>query len=136
VCHVYFYVNGPSAKKPLKKLNYFPRKNSKYNISHNLSIKVIKSPPFNPIHWGLFNNTNNMPQFPKLNLIVLKFLLKNTQYSITFTQEILTLQNNMSIHPSSLTVVQWYEECGKGHHGFGDLNMTNKTNKILFLIDK
>jgi len=76
VWHVYFYVIGPSMKKSFKKINYFPRKKySKFNISHNLSIKVIKSPPFNPTYWGLFNNTNNMAQFPKqLNLILLKFL--------------------------------------------------------------
>jgi hypothetical protein len=34
------------------------------------------------------------------------------------------------IHPYSLRAFQWYQDHGKRCHGLGDLNVTNKTNKL------
>jgi hypothetical protein len=40
------------------------------------------------------------------------------------------------VHPYSSRAFQWYQEHGKRHHGLGDLNMTNKTNKPPSFIDR
>ncbi len=35
--------------------------------------------------------------------------------------------------PYSLRAFQRYQECGKKHHGLGDLSMANKTKQTTFL---
>jgi hypothetical protein len=41
-----------------------------------------------------------------------------------------------STHLHSSRAFQQYQKCDKRHHGLGDLNMANKTNKQPFFIDR
>ncbi len=41
------------------------KKNSKFNISHKLGLKITESLPFNPTYWGLSNTRKSRPHFPK-----------------------------------------------------------------------
>ncbi len=45
-------------------LIFINKNDSKFNISHILCLKFTTSPPWNPTHWGLSNNTKSEPQFP------------------------------------------------------------------------
>jgi hypothetical protein len=40
------------------------------------------------------------------------------------------------VHTLLMRAFQWYQEHGKRHYGLGNLNVTNKTNKLPSFIDR
>jgi hypothetical protein len=57
------------------------KKDSKFNISWTLGLKISKSPSLNSTQWTLSNNTNSMPKFPYIFKFKFKWIF-NEKYSI------------------------------------------------------
>jgi len=50
-------------KKKRLRLIFSNENYSKFNISFTLGLKITKSPPRNPTHQGLSNNSKSLPHF-------------------------------------------------------------------------
>jgi len=109
-----FCATSPSVKMTLRinpivknlfKLIFNEKNESKFNISYNLSIKLMESIPLNFSHWKLPNNTKNAPEFFHFKYIIEFF--KRNLLNIQLLSHYKSKQyETISIHPYSSRAFQ------------------------------
>jgi uncharacterized membrane protein YkgB len=94
----------------------------------------IQTPSLNPMNQKNSNNTKSGPKF-HYNLFHLNEFSRNFCFQWLLHYKLKHYETNL-IHPYSLKTFQGHQEHDKTHHGLGDFNVTNKSNKLLSFTDK
>jgi len=116
-------------------LNFEQKNYSKFNIFHKC-------------HW-IYANPNTFIKSYEIGsfltitkvcpnsiiIFLLKRIFMKYLFSIIFDYKLKHCEPNL-IHLYSLKTCQRHQKHDKTHHGFGDFNVTNKSNKLLSFIDK
>jgi hypothetical protein len=91
--------------KNLFKLIFNEKNESKFNISYNLSLKVMEWLPLNFSHWKLPTNTKNAPQFFHLKIII-EFFKRNLLNIQLLSHYKSKKYETISMHPYSSRAFQ------------------------------
>ncbi len=101
---------------------------------HIIGLLQIQTPSLNPIDQKFSNNTKSAPKF-HYNLFHLNEFSWKKYFQWLLHYKLKHYETNLK-HPYSLKTFQRHQEHDKTHHGLGDFNVTNKSNKLTYFIDK
>jgi hypothetical protein len=102
-------------------------------FSQIIGLLQVQTPSLNSTNRNFSNNTKSGPKF-HYDL----FHLNEFSWKICFQWlhcKLKHYETNL-IHPYSLKTFQQHQKHDKTHHGLGDFNVTNKSNKLPSFIDK